>query len=349
MQKKANKSLTAAELSSFCGQVALILEAGLPLYDGMETLAEGDEAGVEAEFYRAVSRGVNETGSLGEALRSDERCPGYLAEMVAIGERAGQLEKVMRGLEKYYAREERIRSSITGAVTYPLVLGGMLVAIVLILLWRVLPVFRRVLESMGVSANESGRRMMQLGSVVGWTVLLTVAAAIAAGLVTAALLRTSRREQVLERLRGAFPAAARLNTRLNASRAAGVLSMTLSGGFRTDEAVEMAAHVLTDRTMRQKMEQVRTGIAEGRPFTDLVAEARLFDRLHDRMIRMGGATGHEDQVLSRLADLYEEQAEEDIARLISIVEPTLIALLSIVIGAVLLSVMLPMAGILTSL
>ena len=67
------------------------------------------------------------------------------------------------------------------------------------------------------------------------------------------------------------------------------------------------------------------------------------------MVRMGSATGREDQVLSRLAVLYEEQAEEDITRLVSIIEPTLIAILAVVIGAVLLSVMLPMAGILTSL
>ena len=79
--------------------------------------------------------------------------------MIGIGERSGHLEKVMRGLEKYYAREDRIRSSVVSAVTYPMVLSVMLVLIVFILLWKVLPVFRRVLNSMGVGMSETGSAM----------------------------------------------------------------------------------------------------------------------------------------------------------------------------------------------
>ena len=95
----AKKSgLSAAELSMFCGQVALILEAGLPLYDGMETLAEGEKNDSHADIYQAASRGVTETGSLYDSLKADGRWPEYLVEMVGIGERSGHLESVMRGL-----------------------------------------------------------------------------------------------------------------------------------------------------------------------------------------------------------------------------------------------------------
>ncbi len=87
-----------------------MLEAGMPLYDGMETLAEADSKGAFADMYAAASRRVTENGSLYEALEADGRWPGYLVEMVGIGERSGQLEKVMRSLESYYAREDRMRS-----------------------------------------------------------------------------------------------------------------------------------------------------------------------------------------------------------------------------------------------
>ena len=99
MKEQKNKQLSAAELSNFCGQVALILEAGLPLYDGMETLAKADSTSANAAAYEAASRGVTETGSLYEALKRDGVWPEYLVEMIGIGERSGQLEKVMRGLE----------------------------------------------------------------------------------------------------------------------------------------------------------------------------------------------------------------------------------------------------------
>ena len=111
----------------------------------------------------------------------------------------------------------------------------------------------------------------------------------------------------------------------------------------------MTGKVLSDREAAEKVNAIRGSLSEGKSFSDAVSDTGLFDELHSSMIRMGSATGHEDQVLGKLSVLYEEQVEEEISRLISIIEPTLVALLAVVIGAVLLSVMLPMAGILTSL
>ncbi|MBQ6646251.1 MAG: type II secretion system F family protein [Clostridia bacterium] len=346
-KKKAQNGLSAQELSSFCGQVALILEAGLPLYDGMETLAGADKNSDNADMYASASKGVTETGSLYDALKSDDRWPDYLVEMVGIGEKSGQLDKVMRGLEEYYAREARIRQSLVSAVTYPLVLGAMLVVIVLILLWRVLPVFKRVLNSMGIAATNS--TLMNVGAALGWIVLVLVVLAAIAVIAALVLLRTKHREKVLGIVLRFFPSIKRLNRRLSASRVAGVLSMMLSGGFPTDEALEMTGKVLSDRDAAAKVEQIRAKLESGETFADSITQTELFDELHNRMITMGSATGKEDQVLAKLAALYEEQVEDDITRLVSIIEPTLVALLSIVIGAVLLSVMLPMAGILSSL
>ncbi len=349
MSKSERTGLSSAELSNFCGQVALILEAGLPLYDGMETLAGADSGSANADIYTAASKGVTETGSLYDAIKEDKRWPKYLVEMVGIGERSGQLDKVMRGLEAYYAREDRIRSSISSAITYPLVLGVMLIVIVLILLWKVLPVFRRVLNSMGVGLTESGSLMMQLGVSVGWISLALVALIVIAVVVGVVLMRTKHREKVMNLVQKILPALQQLNKKLSASRVASVLSMMLSGGFPTSEALEMTSNVLDDRDAAQKVKDIRTKLESGSTFAEAVTSTNLFDDLHNRMITMGSATGQEDQVLGKLASLYEEQVEDGITRLVAIIEPTLVALLSVVIGAVLLSVMLPMAGILTSL
>ena len=343
------KGFSSAELSTFCGQVALVLEAGLPLYDGMETLAGTEAGSANADIYQKASKGVTETGSLYEALKDDDRWPSYLVEMVGIGERSGQLEKVMRGLETYYAREDRIRSSVVSAVTYPLVLGVMLVVIVLILLWRVLPVFRRVLGSMGIGMSESGSALMSIGSAVGWIVLVLVALVLIVVVAAVVGLRTKHRDKVLELIQRCIPSLSKLNRKLSASRVASVLSMMLSSGFPTEEALDMTATVLNDKEAAERVRGIRTSLDNGATFSDAITGTGLFDDLQNRMIKMGSATGREDQVLGRLAELYEEQVEDEISRLVAIIEPTLVALLSIVIGAVLLSVMLPMAGILTSL
>ena len=348
MAGKGKRGLDSAELSSFCSQVALILSAGLPLYDGMETLAETTKGSEYADLYADASKGVNETGSLYQALQRDDRWPTYLVEMAGIGEQTGQLEKVMNGLADYYAREDRIRSSVIGAVTYPMVLGVMLVLIIMIMLWKVLPVFQRVLNSMGAEMTASGSALMRLGSTVGWVVLALVALVVLAVVVGAIMLKTSAKDKVLAFVRKLFPPVRTLSMKLASSRVASVLSMMLSSGFPTNEAFRLLPSVLSDGEASDKVAGIRKELDGGAAFADAISHSKLFDSLHDRMIRMGVAAGREDQVMGKIADLYEEQVEEGIARLVSIIEPTLIVLLAIVIGAVLLSVMLPMAGILSS-
>ena len=348
MAGKGKRRLNSAELSSFCSQVALILSAGLPLYDGMETLAETTKGSEYADLYESASKGVTETGSLYQALKQDDRWPTYLVEMTGIGEQTGQLEKVMNGLSDYYAREDRIRSSVVGAITYPLVLGVMLVLIIAIMLWKVLPVFQRVLNSMGAEMSASGSALMNLGSTIGWVVLAIVAVVVLAVVVCAMLMKTSAKDKVLALVRRLFPPVRSLSMKLASSRVASVLSMMLHSGFPTGEAFRLLPSVLSDGEAADKVQGIRKDLDNGAAFADAISNSKLFDGLHDRMIRMGVAAGREDQVMAKIADLYEEQVEDGIARLVSIIEPTLIALLAVVIGAVLLSVMLPMAGILSS-
>ena len=348
MAGKGKNGLSSAELSSFCSQVALILSAGLPLYDGMETLAETARGSEYADLYENVSKAVNETGSLYQALQRDDRWPTYLVEMTGIGEQTGQLENVMNGLSEYYGREERIRTSVVSAITYPLVRGVMLVLIILIMLWKVLPVFQRVLNSMGLEMTRSGSAMMNLGSTVGWVVLALVGLVVLAVVVCAILLKTSARESVLSLLRKLFPPIRRLSMKLSSSRVASVLSMMLSSGFPTGEALRLMPSILSDAEAGERVKGIRNDLDSGASFADAMEKSGLFDGLHNRMIRMGVAAGREDQVMNKIAGLYEEQVESGISQLVAIIEPTLIALLSVVIGAILLSVMLPMAGILSS-
>ncbi len=348
MKDKTRQKISSAELSTFCGQVAMILEAGLPLYDGMETLAATESKNEHSDLYQAASQKVTETGSLYEALKQDDRWPDYLSEMVGVGERSGQLETIMRGLEKYYAREDRIRSSVISAVTYPMSLGIMLVVIVLILLWKVLPLFRQVLDSMGMGMSATGSVLMRIGTAVGWIVMGLVLITLIVVIAMLILLRTDKREKVLSFIRKRIPMIAKINKKLNASRIAGVLSMLLSSGFPIDEALEMTEKVVGDDAA-EKVHEIRQDMENGKPLAESVSDAKIFNDLHNRMFKMGTVTGKEDQVLNQFAEMYEEEAEDDITRLIAIIEPTLVALLATVIGAVILSVMLPMAGILSNL
>ncbi len=349
--KKKGRIMSSEELSSFCDQIALMLSSGMTLRDGIEMLAEDEmkDKSLKNRPYTNLYKVVDETGSLYVALKENEEdWPSYMVEMVDIGEQTGRLEDIMVSLSTYYQREGRIRSAATSAITYPLVLGVMLVVIIGILLWRVLPIFRRVLASLGVGASSSGSVLMQIGTWVGWGVLILIGLVVVAAIVIAILMKTKAREGVLKFLKNLFPPVRRLTEKLSASRVAGILSLMLSSGFPMENALEMAPAALADQESIEKVGQIRQDMIAGDTFSDALSKSGLFADFHNRMLKVGAASGHEPQVMEKIAEIYEEQVEDGLDHLISIVEPTLVALLSIVIGAILLSVMLPMAGVLGS-
>ena len=349
--KKKGRIMSSEELSSFCDQIALMLSSGMTLRDGIEMLAEDEmkDKSLKHRPYTNLYKTVDETGSLYVALKENEEdWPSYMIEMVDIGEQTGRLEDIMLSLSTYYQREGRIRSAAVSAITYPLVLGVMLVVIIGILLWRVLPIFRRVLASLGVGSSSSGSVLMQIGTYVGWGVLILIGLVVLAAIVIAILLKTKARSGVLKFLKNLFPPVRKLTEKLSASRVAGILSLMLSSGFPMENALQMAPAALADQESIDKVAQIRKDMQDGDTFSDALSKSGLFADFHNRMLKVGAASGHEPQVMGKIAEIYEEQVEDGLDHLISIVEPTLVALLCVVIGAILLSVMLPMAGVLSA-
>ena len=334
MKKTNTKALSPMELSRFCDQIAMMLKSGMQLENGMEVLAEKKDAA--SQEYAKMQQRLCETGSLYDAMQESGLFPAYLTEMTGIGEKTGRLEDVMRSMTSYYEREAKLKQSLRNAVSYPLVLGGMLFVIVLILLWQVLPVFRRVLSGMGVTGSDNG--LMQLGATIGWVVLGIVG-----------LMKTKAKDKVLALVKKVIPAVGRLYEGISASRVAAVLSMMLSSGFIMEDALGTVPRVLDDEEAVKKIEGITNEINNGETFADAVAALGMFDVMHTRLLQTGAMTGSEDEVMEKIAKTYEEQTESSISGLIAIIEPTVVALLSVVIGAVLLSVMLPMAGVLSSL
>ena len=152
-----------------------------------------------------------------------------------------------------------------------------------------------------------------------------------------------------ERLIGRmFPMIRRLRAMMTASRFASIMEMMLRSGFPLEESMELLDSVFTDEDSRQKIKACRDAIGEGVSIPEAVEKAGIFDPLYGRMIRLGFAAGKTDAVMDKLSEVYEADMDERIGHLISLIEPTLVTVLSLIIGAILLAVMLPMVSILTT-
>lgn len=143
------RKLSGMELASFCGQLALILRSGISAVEGIVTMLEDTVSATEKEILEKILKKLEETGNLSMALSDAGVFPAYMLHMVEIGEEAGALDEVMHSLEIHYEREESIKRTVRNAITYPLIMAGMMIIVIAVLLIRVMPVFNQVFVQLG--------------------------------------------------------------------------------------------------------------------------------------------------------------------------------------------------------
>ena len=347
-KNKPLKQLAAQEISLFCDQIALVLHAGIALYDAMGMLRESYAGTAMEPKIDAIDESIHESGSLYAAMEGAGCFPAYAVYMVRIGERSGNLEEIMSALSDYYAWEDKVRGAVRSAVFYPAMLIAMMAAVIVVLITSVFPVFTQVYESLGVGLSQSSQMVVNLSLGFGRGVLIVAVLLVAAIAVVSLLMRSSRRAQVANALMRAFPPVRRALEKIESGRVALALSMLLTGGYPLEEALEMVQDVLSDPIAKGKVKRCCEETHGGAGFAQAMEHAKLFEPMYVQMCRVGLAAGQIDSVMKRLADIYDEETDAEIRRLVAYIEPVLVAVLSIVVGAILLSVMLPLMSLMSS-
>ena len=322
----------------------MLLKSGIPLDDGLaaigETLPEAGRAVVDK-----LSADYLESYSLEKAMEASGVFPAYLMRMVGIGERAGKLEDVFASLAAYYERDARMKGQIRRSVLYPMVSICAMAIVVAVLVWKVLPIFRDVLSSLGAVSGAAGM-LMDLGPALGIGVLVLLGILILAAAAGALLLKCGKGDFI----RAAFvkiPPVRRTLEKVSASRFASVLSMLLSSGYQMEEALEFLPAIL-DRNSAEKVRRIGERVGQGETMPDAVEAEGIFPGLYGRMVAIGQRTGALDSVMGKLAAIYEEEADAAIQSLTGAIEPLLVGVLSLAVGAILFSVMLPLLGVMSS-
>lgn len=347
-EAKRSKYLPAGEIALFCMQVSLVLRAGIPLHDGIETLYESAEEVNAQKIFEKITKTVGTTGSLYKALKEVDVFPPYMVNMIHIGEEVGKLDNVLDSLSEYYEREDKIHKSIRSAIFYPIILIVMMAAVVAVLITKVTPVFEQIYRNLGTEMSAVGKTIMNLGTNTGRIVLILVAVTLFGFLFMLMLSRTSQGSDKLKIFIGKFPLLRGLNQKIASGRFASVLSMMLSSGFELEKSLEMAPDIVSDIQTKEKIKECANLLKEGVSFPEALTKINIFSPLYNRMIYVGFKAGQLDLVMERLTKLYEEEVDDTITRLVSFIEPTLVAILSIIIGGILISVMLPLTSIMSS-
>lgn len=341
--------LESSELSWLCEQIALIQKSGIPLPEGIDLLAESADIPRQADVLKGLAREMRKLIPLSEAMENLDTFPAYLVRMAKVGEMSGNLDHVMTNLAGFYAKDAELRKKVRSALVYPLVLLLMMLAIIILLVVRVLPVFSDILSSFGGTMPAFSQGLLSFGSFVArnafWLLPLLIV------LITSLVLwlrRSVAGQRFVDRLRLRLPILGPLYQRIYTSRFSVSLSYMLRSGVDLDTAMSMTEAVMDNSLVSEKIAECRKKIRKGADTFTALQETNLFPRLFVRMLSLGNRTGEMDAVMGKIAQAYESEVDNRLTRLAGIVEPLLVVILSLIVGAILLTVMLPLVEIMSS-
>lgn len=343
-----NKLLSGPYLSSFCMELSLVLKAGISLSEGVLMLSEDETDRQRKEMMIEIYKKMDAGESLHKAMGDAGCFPKYVVDMVEIGTKTGRLEAVLKALSEHYDRQEQISRSIKNAVVYPTVLLVMLLLVVIVLLTKVLPIFNNVFNQLGTDMSPLAVSLMHFGNGVNKYAFIIIAVILVLVLLGLLINKIPTWRIVFTRWWNKVNSSNRLNQSIASARFASAMAMTLASGLDTEESLNMVERITDNQSMKDKIVGCKKMISEGSTFTEAVSTTKVFPSLYCRMISIGFKTGSSDTVMSEVARRSEENVNDEIETVINRVEPTLVIVMSVIVGLILLSVMLPLMGIMTT-
>lgn len=347
----AKPKLDSAGISLFCESVAMMLAAGIQTDEAVGMLSEdiGDTA--LQTTCESVYRTLNEGHSLGTAMRASGAFPRYAVDMVGVGENSGRLEEVLRALGVYYDEEDRLFAKIRSAVGYPAALLCIMSVILAFTVIVILPVFEDVYVSIAGSLTNGSFNAVGLSIGIGWVALGITLVCTLVALAGVVACRTESGRMAVMRMFERFPATRPAMEQLAVSRFASALAAYTASGVNTDTAMKEALEIVEHQGLKRKGRAAYALMidpAQPRSLAQAISEAQVFEQIHARMLTIGTRSGSLDAALDRLSANFFDDAILQIDSAIDNIEPALAAFLTIAVGATLISVMMPLIGIMGS-
>ena len=320
----------------------LALQAGISIAEGVEMYGEEESDSYRKERIGVIAGELGIGEQLSVALRKSEAFPDYMVDMIEVGEKTGKLDDTLLSLSRYYDRQEMIAKSIRGATTYPVMLLCVLLLVLVVFVVRILPIFYDVYRQLGAEMSGVATVALNFGNWLSafWVPIVIVLAVV---IILAVILRSKLKAALRKIFMGG-----KLGASMQGARFASILSMTLTSGMDADEALTMAARLADDAGMREKITTAAKRAETGMSLAQCVADVGIFSMLYNRMLAIGVRTGSADTVMEEIARRTGDEANDRLEMFVGKIEPTLVIIMSLLIGLLLLSVMLPLAGIMSA-
>lgn len=342
------KRLSNQEIASFCSQTAMLFQAGITPAEGMNILLNDSKSSNGKEILQTILDTCRQGESFAHALGTTNVFPDYVLHMISIGEESGNLDDVMQSLADYYEREDSISDSIRSAVSYPFIMIGIMLLVIFVLLGKVMPIFNQVFIQLGTEMSGLSASLLHLGNSLNRYSLIFLVILVVLVLLYFLSVKTNVGRKLTRQFLSVFPLTKGFYEKLAAARFAGGMALTISSGMDTFSSLDMVSELTEHKGMQKKIASCKKTIQDGANFSEALTASGIFSNLYARMVSVGFRTGSIDTVMQKIADSYDKETERKIRSIISILEPTLVIILSVIVGLILLSVIFPLMGIMSS-
>ena len=329
-------------------QLATLVNAGIPLVEALTALVQQIEHARLRSVLGSVRDKVNEGSSLADALEGTQQFDTLYVSMVRAGEAGGALGVVLERVADYMESTVSLTNKVTSIMVYPAVMLGFAGLVVTVLVTLVLPQITGLLESLGQELPWYTRFIIGLSDVMReywWAILGGAVAFIAA---FRSILATERGRTVYDRTILKIPILGRITRVVAIARFSRTLATLLNSGVGIVQALDISRHVAKNEVIADAIVQARQSVLEGATLAAPLRASGQFPPMVLTMIEVGERGGEVDTMLMRVADTYDEQVENSITRLTSLLEPLLILLMVGIVLVIILATLLPLLDITSS-
>jgi type IV pilus assembly protein PilC len=335
--------VTPKDLAVFTRQFSVMIDAGLPLVQCLDILAGQQQNQHLAKALRGVRGSVEGGATLANSLRIFPTVFDDLyVNMVEAGEAGGILDGILRRLSTYIEKAVKLRRAVKSALIYPVAVILIASGILILLLWKVVPIFATLFKGMGIALPLPTRVVIGLSHDVShYGGFALIALAIGSYLLKR-YYGTEDGRMKIDGLALKVPVLGAVLRKIAVARFTRTLGTLITSGVSMLEAMEITAHTAGNAVVEKAILQVRKGVESGQTIVDPLRATEVFPNMVVQMIGVGEQTGALDAMLQKVADFYEEEVDAAVSNLLAAMEPIIILFLGAIVGGVVISMYMPL-------
>jgi type IV pilus assembly protein PilC len=330
------------DLAIYSRQLSVLIDAELPLIQSLNILAEQ----TKNKYFKNVIKDIREDVEAGSTLNQAKRkfpnvFDDLYCNLVASGEQSGSLDIMLRRLAEFLEKIMRLKAQVRQAMIYPVAVLSFSIIVVIFMLWKVIPVFASIFLELGAELPFLTSIVLSLSIFIQKYILFIAIGAVAVVFGFRYWRKTDSGRKIVDKFLLSMPLFGKLLEKVGLSRVTRTLSTLLSGGVPMLESMKITSSTAGNVIVEDFIMQARSMVAEGTSLRDAMREKGRFPFMMIQMVGVGEATGTLDEMLTKLADFYDEEVEYSVANLLSVLEPILLIFVGLIVGSIVISMYLP--------